>query len=183
MSVKFVIDAPEQAVEEKPAPKKTITLKSRKSLDGNIMIMDHDLIDIVVVPNKSKIVTFAKSNQGDLAYETQDRFFKYLHKKGLILPETIRSGNVYGSLEGSYPTESDYASPFSTSLSLISDFIEEERQFMNVVDFTEDAEEARLTNPDADDSTELGEVPHAEKKGSMGMIDYYPAYYYGHIYE
>ena len=185
MAIKFVIDEPGSDLdkEERSAPQKTIHLKSRKSLDGNIMIMDHELIDIVVMPQKSKIVTFMKSSQNDLAYETQDRFFKFLHKKGLILPETIKVGNVYGSLEGNYPTESDYANPLNISLMLVSEFIEDEKQFMGVIEYVEDNEEERLTDPDADDSTELGEIPHKEKKGSLGMIDYYPAYYYGHIYE
>ena len=36
----------------------TIQLKARKSLGGDIMIYDHDDIDIVIMPGKRKILTF-----------------------------------------------------------------------------------------------------------------------------
>jgi hypothetical protein len=181
MPVKFVIASPED--ERAPEPQKTVRLVARKTLDGNIMIMDHDMIDIVIMPGQNKVITFAKTNQSDVAYETQDRLFKFLHKKGFILPETIKSGNVYGSLEGEYPATSDYANTFNISLMLISEFVEDEKQFMSVYSYVDDMENERLLDPDAEDSTELGEVPHEERKGSMGKVDYYPAYYYGHMYQ
>ena len=38
----------------------TISLNARKSLDGNLMIFDHKDIDIVLIPTKGKILSFAK---------------------------------------------------------------------------------------------------------------------------
>ena len=183
MAIKILIASPE---EERENVEKTnlrpVDLVARKTLDGNIMIMDHDLIDIVVMPKESKIITFVKSNQNDLAYKTQDRLFKFLQNKGFILPETIKSGNVHGSIEGLFPLGSDYANPLNLSLLLISEFVENEQRFLNVKDFIEDLERENLLEPGSEDSTELGEIPQIERKGTLGVIDYYPSYYYGHMY-
>ena len=61
-----------------------LELQARKSLDGNILIFDHKEIDIVIMPLKRKIVTFAKSEINDSVYEVQNRFFNFLKRKGLF---------------------------------------------------------------------------------------------------
>ena len=43
-----------------------LELKARKTLDGNIMIFDHQEIDIVLMPQKNKIVTFAKDDFSEM---------------------------------------------------------------------------------------------------------------------
>jgi hypothetical protein len=35
----------------------SIKLNARKTLDGNIMVYDHPMIDIVIMPTKNKIIT------------------------------------------------------------------------------------------------------------------------------
>ena len=175
--IKVLVTPPEEK------PDKIIKLVARKTIDGNVMIMDHDMIDIVINPSAGKIITFTKTNKNDLAYETQDRLFDFLHRRGFIDPSSVRGGNVYGSIEGTFPTESDYTDPFNAGLSLISEFIESERSFLDVNQFVDDVERERLLDPDAADSTELGEVPHEDKKGTKGALDYYPGYYYGHMYQ
>ena len=82
--------------EEKQA---SASLNIRKSLDGNLMIFDHEEIDIVVMPSKNKIVAFAKDELSDATYAAQDRLFYDLSKKGIIQPETVHAGSVYGSME------------------------------------------------------------------------------------
>ena len=57
-----------------------LELQARKSLDGNILIFDHKEIDIVIMPLKRKIVTFAKSEINDSVYEVQNRFFNFLKR-------------------------------------------------------------------------------------------------------
>jgi hypothetical protein len=76
-----------------------IELNIRRGLDGRLMIMDHDHIDIVLLPKKDKVVAFAKLDYSDIVYETQDRLFQFLVDKGICAPETIKGGNVYGSFE------------------------------------------------------------------------------------
>lgn len=192
MAVKILIAPPEEEpkkavkilitpAEEKPD--RIIKLVARKTVDGNVMIMDHEMIDIVIMPKEGKIITFTKTTKSDLAYETQDRLFDFLHRRGFIDPSSVRAGNVYGSIEGIYPTESDYTDTFNAGLSLISEFIEEEKSFLDVSQFIDDMDKERILDPEAEDSTELGEVPHEARKGSRGALDYYPAYYYGHMYQ
>jgi len=55
----------------------SIKLNARKSLDGNIMVFDHEDIDVVLMPSVFKIVAFPKEDMNDDVYATQDRLFKY----------------------------------------------------------------------------------------------------------
>ena len=162
---------------------RTIELVARRAVDGKIMVFDHNLIDVVIAPEEGKVITFSKTNQNDLAYEAQDRLFRLMQSKGLIMPESVKSGNIYGSLEASYPTESKYADTTNVALYLVHEFMQDEGKFLQLKADVEREEEARLLDPDSADSTELGEVPHEERKGTQGVIDYYPAYYYGSLYE
>ena len=43
-------------------------LQIRSALNGDLMIMDHKDIDIVLKPSKKKIVAFAKETMSDLVY-------------------------------------------------------------------------------------------------------------------
>ena len=162
---------------------RTIELVARRAVDGKIMVFDHNLIDVVIAPEEGKVITFSKTNQNDLAYEAQDRLFRLMQSKGLIMPESVKSGNIYGSLEASYPTESKYADTTNVALYLTYEFMQDEGKFLQLKADVEREEQDRLMDPDAADSTELGEVPHEERKGTQGVIDYYPAYYYGSVYE
>ena len=63
-----------------PGSHATISLNARKSLDGNILIFDHDIMDIVIMPEKKKIITFPKNTMGDHVYNAQDRLFDFLSK-------------------------------------------------------------------------------------------------------
>ena len=162
---------------------RTIELAARRAVDGKIMVFDHDLIDVVIAPEEGKVTVFSKTNQNDLAYEAQNRLFKLMQSKGLIMPESVKSGNIYGSLEASYPLESKYANTTNVALYLTYEFMQDEGKFLQLKADVEREEQDRLMDPDAADSTELGEVPHEERKGTQGVIDYYPAYYYGSLYE
>ena len=69
----------EQEAEEKklPPPSFTSKLKIRKALDGSVMLFDHDEIDIVIVPDKMKIITFSKQHFSDYVYAAQSRLFEF----------------------------------------------------------------------------------------------------------
>ena len=47
-------------VKEAPDSTTTFTLNARRALDNSVMIFDHKEIDIVLMPNKNKVVAFAK---------------------------------------------------------------------------------------------------------------------------
>ena len=75
-------------------------LKLRSSLNGDLMIVDHKDIDIVVKPKDKKIIAFAKETLSDLVYGAESRLLEYLRRNGVLKIDSIQGGNVYGSLEG-----------------------------------------------------------------------------------
>ena len=48
MAIEIKIGTPPEQPEEKPT-QTSMPLNARKSLDGNVMIFDHEIIDIVVM--------------------------------------------------------------------------------------------------------------------------------------
>ena len=75
-------------------------LKFRSALNGDLMILDHKDIDIVIQPTSNKIVTFAKQIMSDAVYGAESRLLEFLRAHGVIEFDSIQGGNVYGSLEG-----------------------------------------------------------------------------------
>ena len=147
-------------------PKATIKLNLRKALNGDYMIYDHPLYDIVIMPKKNKIVTLVKREAQLDPYVSQDKFFDHLNRKGMIVGDTVQGGNIFGSLEATYPIN-DKVDTIQALLLVVYQFLQKETpEIKSIVDYEEDLED-HFTAPDAEDSTELGEVPHAEKKGSI----------------
>tara|TARA_R110000824_G_scaffold62242_5_gene164975 strand:- start:233 stop:781 length:549 start_codon:yes stop_codon:yes gene_type:complete len=158
------VDLPEE--EGAPKPQASVSLKIRKTLEGNLIITDHEDIDIIVIPTQQKIVALPKEHMSEDIYVTQTKLFDFLSKKGVIMPETIQGGNIYGALEAKIPA-SETVDPTEVALFTIEKFIEEERPYFMSEEAFEKQQEAHYTDPDEEDSTELGEVPHASYKGSM----------------
>jgi len=159
-------------------------LNIRKAHNGDLMIFDHPDIDIVLMAEKKKIVTFAKDLATDIVYGTSSRLMERLRTKGIIAYDTIQGGNVYGSLEGKLlemkdPGMSDKLYPLI--LNQISEWIESERPYFETVHDYEQMYDDSLTDPNAENSTELGEVPQEEKKGSIRPY-IFGAYPYGGYY-
>ena len=78
----------------------------------------------------------------------------------------MQGGNVYASLEGKLPSTTKYNVVQHVLLG-IAKFIEEEKPEMEFTKALQAAEEARLSDPDEIETTELGEIPHEETKGSI----------------
>lgn len=167
MTININIDLPDnKSSQESPTEDINIKLNARKSIDGNVMIFDHIDIDIVMMPEKKKIVAFPKETMSDIVYGAQNRMFDFLIKKGIIIPETVRGGNVYGALEGVFP-ESNSADTTNVVLLSLSKFMEEERPYFAYDKAYRQQETDRLVDPEDEESTELGEVPHEKSKGSI----------------
>lgn len=166
--------------EKQPTKELKVSLKIRKTIAGDLMIFDHKDIDIVVLPGKNKIATFPKNVIDDNVYTIQQNFFNFLYKKGIVAQESIRSGNVYASMEAEYPQETiNNVSPIKAVVWSIYRWLEEEKPKMEFEEFYEQEIENRLLEPDEEESTELGEVPQEEKKGSLPQHSYYfPRYMY-----
>ena len=155
-------------VEEEPkVPQASMQMNARKTLDGNLAIYDHVDIDIVVIPGKNKILALAKNEMSDEVYETQSRLFDYLVKKGIVLPESIRGGNVYASMEGLYPASENGRDHSQVTIFTIGKFLEEEKPYYMWNQAHEDDMEDWLTEPTEEESTEYGEVSQEREKGSL----------------
>ena len=167
MKVGAAAEEPAEEVEaEEVEPQASMEMVARKSLDGNIMIMDHVDVDIIVMPEMKKILTLAKGALSEDVYDTQDRLFRYLSQKGVVDAGTVRSGNVYGSMEAAYVAEAYNGSdPTQVVVFDIGKFIEEERAYFEFTERHEDDLTDVLTDPP--DSTELGDVSQEPRKGTI----------------
>lgn len=160
-------------VEQKPNGKLDVKLKISKTLDGNYYIKDHNYIDIVLMPEKMKIVTFPYSEKNkisynDLVYSTQDKLFDFLTRRGIIAPETVKGGNIFGSIEGSILKPKDTGIPLDQLVLLnISMWLDQQRPALEFDKKYEEEFDKRMTEPDDEESTELGEVPQESEKGSI----------------
>jgi len=140
----------------------------RKTLSGDFLMREHPEIDIIVMPEKAKVLVLAKDEQTENVYKLQERLFKYMVQRGVVLPESVNSGNVYGSLEGKFtaqPPGGENAS--QVVIYNLANFIEEEMPKYKSEKNFEDKMEKNLLKPDVEDSTEIGEVPQEPFKGSI----------------
>ena len=158
-------------------------LKAKKTLDGNIIIFDHDDIDIVLRPEQKKIVTFKKDDvNGDIAYGASDRMFKYLAKRGVINIDAVQGGSTLDSFEVAIP-ESNLEIPIKLILLSLAKWIDTERPYFEYGEDYEDMMRDRLIDPDGEESTELGEDPHDSSKGSIVPGYYRSPYWMSYILE
>ena len=153
-------------------------LELRRALNGDLMIFDHNDIDIIILLEKKKIVAFAKNMMSEVVYGAENRLFNHLKKKGIVSYDSIQGGNVYGSLEGKILNSEDI-DPIKASLYEISEWMNGERPSMEAMEMFDDMMDDELLDPDAENSTELGEVPHEEEKGSITSRNLFAPYLYG----
>lgn len=145
-----------------------VKLKARRTLDGNIIIFDHEDIDIVFMQEKKKCVTFPKDNMSDKVYSAQDRMFSFMAKRGIISQSSIKGGNVFGSLEAELlESKIPGVDAVQAFLHVVNEYFEIERPYFKSSDEYDDERLDALLRPSDEDSTELGDVPQSDRKGSM----------------
>lgn len=147
---------------------KKIRLSVRKTLDGNLIVQDHHSINIIIAPDKGKIISFPKSEYSQDCYADQDDLFKFLSLNGVVKPESVNGSNLYGSLEGIYVTDKKGdEEPIEVVLLNIHNFLSGAKEDHAVRKKYIDDLEDQLTNPDEEESTEFGEISHDKFKGSI----------------
>ena len=171
---------PDIKVEFKGKDKETLEfqLTLRSALNGDLMILDHKDIDIVVQPEKNKVVAFAKEILSDAVYGAESRLLEFLRKRGVIEFDSIQGGNVYGSLEAKILSSTTHDSVKATLLN-IAEWMKTEEPYMKGVTAYEEMEDSALVEPDNEHSTELGQVDQAAKKGSIDPQTIFAPYLYG----
>ena len=124
----------------------TLELNIRKSLNGDLMILEHGELDIVLSPSKNKVIAFPKE----------------------LMAESIQAGSFYGSFEAIMETpKNEDISASKMALINIHNFIEEERPYFEATEAIISMTDDEFIDPEKEDSTELGEVPQATKQGSI----------------
>ena len=187
VGVKVDIDSPTDVeikntvkVEIVNSNKQTIEfdMNMRKALNGDLMIFEHKEIDIVIMTEKNKIVAFAKDLMSEVVYGAESRLMEHLRSSGIIEYDSIQGGNVYGSLEGKIH-ESKERDSIKSTIYQVYRWLESERPYMEAVQGHDEYMEDNLINPDAEYSTELGEIPHEDQKGSILQHNLFAPYLYG----
>jgi len=166
IAIKVSPELSEPEVEKEKPIQATRVLNIRKMLDGSLIFFDHPDVDIVISPAKNSIIAFAKNETGDHIYASASRLFDFLTKKGVIELGSVKSGNVFGSLEGKIP-QNDTLDPIQVVTLVVDNFIQEEKPFYDKSNEFEDDLEEKLLEPDEEESTELGEIPHQPRKGTI----------------
>jgi|TARA_R110000822_G_scaffold140831_2_gene278553 hypothetical protein len=143
-----------------------VRLDIRRTLDGNLIISDHPDIDIIVMPQSSKVLAISKQLNSGVVYGAQNRLFNFLKDRGVIDHSSIQGGSVYASLEGTIPTAEDLPTIKITILN-VANWLDSEKPAIDFIDNYEDEMEANYTDPDKEYSTELGQVPQNAEKGTI----------------
>jgi len=183
MAIKITIGKKKKEVKQPPPPKVAdINLKISKSVNGDLFISDHSDIDIIIMIQKNKILLLPKDIMSELVYGAEDRFFDFMIKKGLIDPESIQGGLVYGSMEG-YLYQSEKIKVINMVLLNISKWIDLEKPYFEFMDKFEEMETDYFVEPSDEDTTELGEVPQAPEKGTIRPGISYGPYWQNYQYE
>ena len=180
MPVSIKIGKPTDTSEKKIVAQ--VELNIRKTLDGDIMIFDHADIDIIVMKEKQKIVSFPKDIMSEVVYGAQDRLFTFLRKKGLVRIDSVVGGSIYGSLQADLLPSKELDNVVMAIIN-IEKWMDSERPYFEFVEEMEDMQANRLTDPDDEDSTELGEVPHEDTKGTLRPGYNYGPYWQSYTYE
>lgn len=145
-----------------------IKLKARRTLDGNVMIFDHEDMDIYLSAEGKKCLAFPKDQMSDKVYDSQDRMFKFMASRGVIDRSSIRGGNIHGSLEASIlEAKVPGVDSLEACLYVISEYINGEKPFFRSSKEYDDERLDYLLRPDDEHSTDLGDVPQEPRKGSM----------------
>jgi len=150
----------------------------RKSLNGDLLVFDHADIDIVLMVEKKKLVAFPKDLMSEVVYGAESRLMEWMRHNGIIEYDSIQGGNVYGSLEGKIH-ESKERDSIKSTIYQLSEWIQSEAPSSKMTKGHDDMMQDAQLEPSQDNSTELGEIPHAEEKGSIKQNSLFAPYLYG----
>jgi len=144
--------------EQKKPIQASISLQVKKTLDGNLLINDHQYLDIIINPTEGKVVTMPKPNIEKDVYDYQKDLMYDLFKGGVTAASAPRGGPVFGMVETTYPTEGD-VDTLQAVMYRISEYLKKIADSEQVAkDYDENIED-RFTDPNAEDSTPYGEIP------------------------
>ena len=147
------------AASAEPKPiQASIALQIKKTLDGNLLIQDHEYLDIVISPNEGKIITLPKPGVEKDVYDYQKELMNDLFKGGVTAASGPTGGPVFGMVETTYPIEGD-VDTLQAVLYRISSFLKSTAHDDKFAHEYDENIEDRFTDPNEQDSTKYGEIP------------------------
>ena len=161
-------EKPKLSVKKPEPPKVVLPVNIKKTLDGNILIKDHPLIDILIDTKNNKIITMAKDDKYRDTYPAQKELYDLLKKFGLITYNSVQGGSVYGSLEATYP-KNDKIDSLSAILVGIYKLLQQHEEYSRIQQDYEETFEDNLTEPEEGEYTdyETAMSTHRVRKGSI----------------
>jgi hypothetical protein len=141
--------------------------------EDKISVDVNNSIDVAIKPTIN--VEIVNSNKKKIDFSLDMR--KALNGD-LMIFDSIQGGNVYGSLEGKIH-ESKERDSIKATIYQISEWISSEAPYIEATKGHDEQMEDELLKPDGEHSTELGEVPHEEEKGSIVQHSLFAPYLYG----
>lgn len=150
----------------------------RSAINGDLMILEHKDIDIIIKQEQKKIIAFPKDLMTDVVYGAESRMLEYLKKSGVLIFDSIQGGNVYGSMEAKI-MDSETVHPIKATLFSLSEWFKSEQPYISGTTAYDQMQDDSLVDPSNEESTELGDVPAAEKKGSITQNNLFAPYLYG----
>tara|TARA_B100000131_G_scaffold269071_1_gene268259 strand:- start:587 stop:1138 length:552 start_codon:yes stop_codon:yes gene_type:complete len=172
----------EQAEAPKP-PQATISLKIKKTLDNNLLIDDHEYMDVIIVPSENKIMSLPKPDTEKDVFEYQKDMMDSLFRGGVTEPLSTQGGPRFGVVEATYPSEAE-VDPLQAVLLQISEFMKRTSSAELAARSYDKNIEDNFVDPPDDETTAYGEVPPYEDTPdgeSQGSISYSYAGY-GYLY-
>jgi hypothetical protein len=152
-------------------PDARVTMRARKTMDGNIMIYDHPEINIVISPSSGKVFSLPKTQYGDHIYAVQSRLFDHLARKGVVDGASVYGGNIFGSLEGKLlvveENQKENVDAVQVAIYSVAKFLQNEAPLYNKYREYEEDMEKDLVDPPDDETTPLGKIPHEPRQGTV----------------
>ena len=136
-------------------PQATVELRVSKTMGGNLLITDHEKIDILIVP---------ELYVGDDVYEYQRDLLDSLFHGGVIDPDRVQGGVRFGVLEAFMAEPVEDVDPVQIALLEIEKYIKKTLGEEIKADEYDKNIEDRFTDPDEKESTEYGEIKPEEEE-------------------
>ena len=163
-----------------------VSLQISKTLDGNLLINDHDYMDIVIDPKQNKIITLPKPFSDKDTFDYQADFYNYLFSKGLLVGTKIEGGATFGMMEADYPASDNVdIDPLQAILFQVEKYIEQQNMNNEKAQEYDENIEDRFVDPPEGEYTPYGKIPPYQDtpEGSQDTFDQTFAYAgYGYIF-
>jgi hypothetical protein len=140
-----------------------VPLKISRTMDGNLIIDDHDYMDIVISPSEGTISIFPKPYAERDVYEYQKDLLYFLFKAGITSATGARGTSTFGMIEIPYSVGSSI-NPLQTVLYGISQYLKKTSADEDISKEYDENIEDRFTNPSDAESTEAGEIQSYEDR-------------------